>query len=372
MKRINLINIYIIFSVIFIILTTPNFSILETVSLGGASDGREYYSISKKAPSFAENIQYIKAERFLIPYTIGVISKYSGLDLFLAYKIFSFLLILYLIKIFVKILKTLKLNNNSILLSVSLIIFNPYLLRYFLSIPTMIGDLIFIISSLLIFDGLINKNKTKIYSGFIISLIARQNGIIFLISFFISKFIFKKKSIISNLDTIYFFSIFLTIFFINTFYATNSSPPNKQIAELYYVTLFGIFTFNYSLNEFILYCLFPILSFGPITLLLLTKNIVSINKMNLEFSIIIILSFLGIVGVAFISGPNITGKNLLRLSNFIYPSMILFINILFLEKVEFLSKKIYLFISLVLLFFWSLHPTFSNIKLFESLKFIFN
>ena len=94
--------------------------------------------------------------------------------------------------------------------------------------------------------------------------------------------------------------------------------------------------------------------------------------MNLEFSIIIILSFLGIVGVAFISGPNITGKNLLRLSNFIYPSMILFINILFQEKLEFLSKKIYLFISLVLLFFWSLHPTFSNIKLFESLKFIFN
>ncbi len=371
-NRNTLINIYIIISVIFIILTTPNFSMTETVSVAGATDGREYYSISKNAPFFAENIQYIKGERFILPYSIGIVSKYSGLDLFLTYKIISFLLIIYLIQIFVKILKTFKLNNTSIILSVSLIIFNPYLLRYFLSVPTMLGDLVFIISSLIIFDGLINKDKTKIYSGFIISLIARQNGIIFLISFFISKFIFKKKSIISKLDLVYLSSIFLIIFLINTFYATNSAPSNKQIAELYYVTLFGIFSINYTLKEFIQYCIFPFLSFGPILLLLLIKKITSINKINIEISTILILSFLGIVGVAFISGPNITGKNIIRLSNFIYPSIILFINILFQEKLSFLNKKYYLFLSCLLCLIWSFHPTFSKIKIFESLKFIFS
>lgn len=367
-----LINIYIFFSTIFIIFTTSNFSMVETISLAGATDGREYYSISKNAPYFGENIQYIKGERFILPYSIGIISKFFGIDLFLTYKIITFLLIIYLINIFVKILKAVKISNNSIILSVSLIIFNPYLLRYFLSVPTMVGDLVFIISSLLIFEGLINNDKKKIYLGFIISLIARQNGIIFLISFFIGKIIFKKKSIFSNLDIVYLSSIFLIIFLINTFYANNSAPPNKQVAELYYVTLFGIFTFNYTLKDFIQYCIFPILSFGPILLLLLTKNIISINKIDLEFFIILILSFLGIVGVAFISGPNITGKNIIRLSNFIYPSTILLINILFQEKLNFFKKRHYLYLSLVLFVIWSFHPTFSKIKLFEPLKFIFN
>ena len=123
---------------------------VETVSLAGATDGREYFSIAKNAPHFAESIQYIKGERFILHYLIGIISKYSGLDLFLTYKIASFLLILYLIKIFIKILKIVQVNDNSIILSISLIIFNPYLLRYFLSVPTMLGDLVFIISSLLI------------------------------------------------------------------------------------------------------------------------------------------------------------------------------------------------------------------------------
>lgn len=371
-NRSNLISFYIIFSIIFVFFTTTNFSMLETISLAGATDGREYFSIAKSAPYFAENIQYIKGERFTLHYLLGIISKYSGLDLFLTYKLTSFFLNLYLIKIFIKILRKTELNNETLILSVSLIIFNPYLFRYFLAVPTMIGDLVFIISSLLIFEGLIDKNKKKIYLSFIISLVTRQNGIIFLISFLISKIVFRKKSFFSYLDIIYLFLIFFVIFVINTFYAINSSPENKQIAELYYDSRFGLFNFDYTIKELILYCIFPFLSFGPILLLILTKNFKLINNIDLEFSTIIILSFLGIVGVAFISGPNIAGKNIIRLSNFIFPSMILFINILFQEKLSLLNKKYYLFLCLVIFFVWSFHPTFSKIILFESLKSIFN
>ena len=195
---------------------------------------------------------------------------------------------------------------------------------------------------------------------------------LFFNKFFYSKFIFRKKSIISNLDVVFLSLIFLMIFMINSFYAINSSPPDKHIAELYYDSRFGLFTFDYTFKEFILYCIFPFLSFGPILILLLTKNITSINKIDIEFSTIIILSFLGIVGVAFISGPNIAGKNIIRLSNFIFPSMILFINVLFQEKLSFLNKKYYLFLSLLLFIIWSFHPTFSKIKLFYLIKFIFN
>ena len=366
------IYIYAIISIIFIIITTPNFSLIETVSLAGATDGLEYYLISKNAPFFAENIQYIKGERFILSYLIGIFSKYFGFNLFLTYKIVSLFLIIYLIKIFIRILKHIELNVNSIILSVSLIIFNPYIVRYFFSVPTMIGDLTFMISSLLILEGLFQEKKTKIYSGFLLSVITRQNGIIFFISFLISKLIFKKKSIFSNLDLIYLFLIFVSIFSINTFYASNAAPPNKQIVELYFVTLFGIFTFNYSFKEFIQFCLFPLLSFGPIIILLFFKKINSIKNINVELISILILSFLGIVGIAFISGPNITGKNIIRLSNFIFPSTIILINLLFYEKLNIINKKYYIFLTCVILCIWSFHPTFSNVKIFESLRFIFN
>ncbi len=363
---------YITLSVIFIFFTSANFSMIETVSMAGATDGLEYFEISKSAPFFAENIQYIKGERFILPFIIGMISKYFGFDLFLTYKITSFLLFIYLIKIFIRILKNIELNTNSIIISTSLIIFNPYLFRYFFSVPTMIGDLVFIVSSLLILEGLMIKKKSTIFFGFFISLITRQNGIIFFISFIISKLVFRKNSLFSYIDLIYFSVIFLVIFSINSFYASNAAPFDKQVAELYFVTLFGLFTTNYSIKEFLQFIIFPFLSFGPLLFLFLSKKINSLKNIDNEFLLILILSFLGIVGIAFAGGPIITGKNLIRLSNFIFPSLIIFINLIFIEKINVISKKSYLILSLIILFIWSLHPTFSKIKFFGFLKIIFN
>jgi hypothetical protein len=363
---------YITLSVIFIFFTSANFSMIETVSMAGATDGLEYFEISKRAPFFAENIQYIKGERFILPFIIGVFSKYFGFDLFLTYKVTSFLLFIYLIKIFIRILKNIELSTNSIIISTSLIIFNPYLFRYFLSVPTMIGDLVFIVSSLLILEGLLSKNKTTIFSGFFISLITRQNGIIFFISFILSKLIFKKKSFFSNVDLIYFSIIILFIFSINTFYANNAAPFDKQVSELYFVTLFGLFTTNYSIKEFLQFIIFPFLSFGPLLFLFISKKINSFKNIDNELLLILILSFLGILGIAFLGGPIVTGKNFIRLSNFIFPSLIILINLVFIEKINIISKKSYLILSIIIFFIWSLHPTFSKIKIFEFLKMIFN
>ena len=162
------------------------------------------------------------------------------------------------------------------------------------------------------------------------------------------------------------------IFSINSFYASNAAPFDKQVAELYFVTLFGLFTTNYSIKEFLQFIIFPFLSFGPLLFLFLSKKINSLKNIDNEFLLILILSFLGIVGIAFAGGPIITGKNLIRLSNFIFPSLIIFINLIFIEKINVISKKSYLILSLIILFIWSLHPTFSKIKFFGFLKIIFN
>ena len=133
LKRNNTLVLYIILSLVFLFITTSNFSLSQTMQNAGAIDGYQYFLISKSVPFFAQDIQYIKGERFILPYLIGLFSKSTGLDLFLTYKILSVVAFLYLIILFIRILKKINLSENTIILSTSLIVFNPYLFRRYSS-----------------------------------------------------------------------------------------------------------------------------------------------------------------------------------------------------------------------------------------------
>ena len=81
---------FIFFSLFLIIFSNSYFSYSESILYGG-SDGRYYYLISKYFPNFGENIEYIKGERFLIPYIVGFISKIVNADAFLVFRILVFI-----------------------------------------------------------------------------------------------------------------------------------------------------------------------------------------------------------------------------------------------------------------------------------------
>ena len=140
---------FILLSVVFILFTTKYFNFEENLIYGG-SDGRYYISISKSFPNFGNNIEYIKGERFLIPYIIGFLSKFTNVESFKFYQLFSIIFSIIFVYFFFKIFSELKIDINLKIVSTSLIVFNPYLIRYFLALPTTILDLIFIISSLII------------------------------------------------------------------------------------------------------------------------------------------------------------------------------------------------------------------------------
>ena len=67
--------------------------------------------------------------------------------------LFIFLIIIFTIKI----LKFFKIKSFDILIALSFIVFNPYLLRYYISLPTLINDLTFILGSLIIIEGILKK-----------------------------------------------------------------------------------------------------------------------------------------------------------------------------------------------------------------------
>ena len=360
-------NLFLTLFFIFLVIATNDYFNYDNSLIYGGSDGKFYISISKYSPNLGNNIEYIKGERFFLPYFIGIISKLSSVDLFFLYQITSIFLIITLILLYRKILILLKIENYSYIFFLLLVVFNPYLIRYYLAVPTIVVDLGFIISLEIIAIGFLKKKNKFFFLGMIIAALSRQNSIIILIVFFIIKFIYKNKSIIKYKDLILLSICYITIFLINTYYAINSAGNLNEIENLYSTTLFGILIFDYNLIDLFRYLYFPILGFGPliifIFILLYLKKKFSLNKS--EFIIFCLITSILLIGIAFVGGPTTTGKNLIRLSNFSYIYLMIIINAFFQETKNNRSLLEICSIFSLLLFFWSLHPTFSKIKFWK-------
>jgi hypothetical protein len=366
-------NLFLTLFFILLVLVTNNYFSYENSLIFGGSDGKFYILISKYSPNFGINIEYIKGERFFFPYLLGMISKLSSIDLFSLYQIASILLIISLILLYREILFLLKIENYSYYFFLLLVIFNPYLIRYYLAVPTIIIDLTFIISLEIIAIGFLKKKNKFFFLGLIIAALSRQNSIIILFVFFIIKFIFKNKSILKYKDIILLLTCYVIIFSINTYYAINSAGDLQEVESLYSTTLFGILIFDYSLIDLFRYLYFPILGFGPLIIFILV--LLYLKKLNLNYSEFIIFCLIAsilLIGIAFVGGPTTTGKNLIRLSNFSYIYLMIIINAFFQKTKN--DKNILAICSIfsLFLFFWSLHPTFSKIKFWESISYYIN
>jgi hypothetical protein len=364
-------NIFFLLTVfIFFLLITNTYYTYSNSLVYGGSDGRYYIRISEAFPGIANDIEYIKGERFFFPYLIGGVSKLFSLEIFLAYRVFVLFLIALILFFLYKCFKKIKTSKFYILISLSFIIFNPYIFRFYLAIPTIINDLFFMFSTVLIIHGFINKNKKNIFLGFIISILSRQNSIFFLISFLVSKFYFKEKSSLSYKDLFYFVFIFFILTSLNTTYAINANSSNQQLAsDLYIVTLFGIFFGDYTFSQLIKFIFFPFLSIAPLIVFYYfqKKNLKQFNLSELTF--VTLLTTMLIFVIAFVSGPAITGKNIIRLINLGYPMLVILMHHYLKKSAEISCSFCSIIIALFIV--WSFHPTFSTIKIFNYFKFLF-
>ena len=358
----------IIFSLFFILFTTENFN-LEQSKTFGASDGHDYYKIAQDAPQISKGLQFIKSERFFFPYLIGIISKTFNFDIFSSFKTLSILLSFSLIFLLDRALVIIKCPKNYRLTAILLVIFNPYILRYYISLPTLITDLIFLNISLLIVIGL-HSSKRYYFFGIAIGMLVRQNTLAFLISTYFLYTLgyfygqFKKIFLINDLYIVT--AIVLFIYLFNFLYASKSET-SVSASDLYFVTIFGLFATQYNLNSLPAFFIFPLLSFGPILYFFFINRKNIINFLN-PISVFILLSASILILQPLLGGPLITGKNFIRLANYAYPILLVVLPLLLNNNFIFISKtkKYFYFIFLI---FWSMHPTFSTIKIFNLLKF---
>lgn len=354
-------NIYILISFI-ILLLTNNYFTYEQSLVFGARDGFDYYTIANEFKNIEEDsLSYHKAWRFILPFLVGFISNFFDLDIYLTFRIFVIIASLIAIFLFNFILTKLKIQKNQIFFLNLFFIFNPYLFRYFIANPTMLNDLVFTNSALFILLSYTNNDKKLFYFGLLIGLITRQNAIFYIVSIILVKIIFKKESFFKLKDVI--FSIILTflIFYINTKFASTYTIYNEAYS---FINRLNLFLFNYSINEFLIYNLFFfIITIPIISFIIIEKKIFIKNIIKTEFYLFIFLLTFFICAIAYVGGPVITGKNLIRLCNLVYPLIILIMVYPFKLRTEISIGYKYIYSSII--FIWSLHPKFSSISIFK-------
>jgi hypothetical protein len=364
----NKIKIFFLLSFVFIIFSNNFFNYDDSI-LYGQTDGMTYLKIAEAAPHFSlEKLPYHKAQRFVLPYLIGLTSNYFNID---AYKLFgalSFCIITLILFLFRKIFDKFKTEINYQIFLFSLIIFNPYIVRYYLSVPLMINDLLFLLSGTLIIFSFIQCNKWLLFLSLGLSAISRLESIFFILALIIGKIIYKKKYQFSLSSVAVSAVIFLSIFLLNSFHA--NTVGSGGVGALALVDRFGLFILNYSLKQLLFFLFLPTINFLPLFFIFIffEKNFSTHKKDNLFiFSIIVVFI---IATVPLISGPIATGKNIIRLINLSYPFIIyIFYKMFVIKKNPSLIKKtIFIFFMLM----WSSHPTYSKINLFSELSKIFS
>lgn len=354
-KNINILYI----SLFFFFLSNKYFLFSESLHYG-AADGYFYNIIAENFPKFPrEEINFHYAQRFLIPYFIGFLSKIFSLSTFLMFRIVTVLLMLCILVLFIKINKRLKINPEIIFISSSILVLHPYLFRFYLATSTIIIDLFFILSFLGIIKSILDKNRINLYLFIFIGLISRQTSLAFLIAI-IFIFISKNNKFLKFKD--FFFILLmsaLALIMINRLSSNmfvNKAFPYQAITGIIYYLFF-----NFNLINFIIFIFFSVFGFFSIIIyyfLFKKKDIFLYNEIN----IFILISSIIIILQPVMGGPIVSGKNIIRLTILCLPAMLIVINTQ-VESKFILTKKIFI----IFLFLFSLHPTFSNIKYFLKL-----
>ena len=352
---------------LYIFFTNSYFDYQDSLIYGGA-DGFSYYEISKFAPKIsATPIQPIHSERFFFPYIIGIISKIFNLEIYLLYRILVVTIIIFINKFFIDIF--LQYNKNIYLILISLLVLNlnPYLSRYYISVPLIVNDLLFIYGSLLSLNGLKDEHQKKFFIGLIIASLARQSAIAILFSILVLKIIKKKKFFMKNSDIIFSFLIFLFIY-VSSYFYSSLVPPESSRSDQYFVTIFGLFLENKKVEELFVFFIWPFLSFFPLLFyffLFIKKNLIKLKiNSNINYYIIVFASLILLQPV--MQGLDVSGKNIIRLTTLAFPSILTFF--LINSKSEKFSNLKFILFSL-LVFIWSSHPTFSIFTFLEKFKF---
>lgn len=353
---------YIIFLTIFVLFTN-NFYTFEQTLILKQHDGLSYMNIANYSYNFSEEtLHYHHAQRFYLPYLIGLIGNTFNIDNYFVFRVFVYLSLLIILFFHSMIVFESKCNLKSAIIATSLIFLNPYLIRYFIAVPTMVNDMFFLLGLYIFMYGLFKKNF-YIIVGTILALISRQTGLFLYIGCVF--YLYKNKMF---KEIFYLTCLFLIILYLSNFYAQKTSTSGFNFKHLWGL-FFSIFEKDiiYTLK----WLLLPLYGYIPILIYFFTRKNIFYKILNTN-KIILIFIFISTIGISFLAGPDMAVRNIIRQTVIVLPVLSIFLLCYSIAKNKKNVFLIYEKILLILIFISSFHPVYSKIKIIEPLKKIVN
>ena len=153
------------------------------------------------------------------------------------------------------------------------------------------------------------------------------------------------------------------------YYSSHTIFYDNERSSQYIITVFGLFIENKNFLEIIHFLIFlPALSFGPLFLIYIFKiRKIGFRNQFTTLNIFILTCSTMLIVQPFLSGVDVTGRNVMRLATLGYIPIVIFF---FLNMpISKIFPKWQLAFLAILFFIWSSHPTFSIYTFLEYLKF---
>ena len=144
----------------------------------GSTDIASYRLIAVSAPNVpGEPVAYQHAQRFFLPWTLGVLAKIYGMPLDVLFRLVAFGLWSGIVLIFLRILHALRLSTQWKALFLALLIFQPYFGRYYLAVPFMVTDLLSVFGFSIVVYGAVRNEIAMAALGLVVSALGRQTAL---------------------------------------------------------------------------------------------------------------------------------------------------------------------------------------------------
>jgi hypothetical protein len=170
-----------------LLLTNRWLTYQEGIDVLKAADTQSYMTIAKAAPGLptplaneADRLPTNHTARFVVPYLAGTITHFTGISherMFLVCTLFFCALVVVVVH---HILRHTGVNNAQYSVLMLLLIGNPYMFRYYVAVPAMVNDMVFVAGLSIMLLGLLRVRFWFVVGGALVAIIGRQNALVVL------------------------------------------------------------------------------------------------------------------------------------------------------------------------------------------------
>ena len=167
------------------LLTNRWLSYQDGIEILKAADTHSYMTIAKAAPALPQLppdalLPTNHSARLLAPYLVGTAAKYTGASveaMFLVLTLVCFFVVVWSLH---RALERVGVSDEHYVLVMATLICNPYMFRYYLAVPAMVNDIVFVAGLSLTLLGLVKGSFSATIVGVLVAVVGRQNALVFL------------------------------------------------------------------------------------------------------------------------------------------------------------------------------------------------